>query len=187
MGPEGWIIDLSLLQTITLDSTIKTATIQSGVLTKALNTALSDNNFYLPTPTGGNVGFIPFMLGGGSSSISGMYGMAIDSLISARVVIASGELVVASENHNPDLFWALKGAGQFFGIVTEVTMKMYDIKGDITSWTLIFLPHQVEEVAKALERLVNSDEVTKSPGMAAILAPPGKKDVSPSPIFGDIS
>jgi FAD/FMN-containing dehydrogenase len=177
IGSKGWIIDLSLLQTITLNATDKVATIQSGVLTKKLNVALSEINFYLPTPTGGSVAFIPFMLGGGSSPLSGMYGLAIDSLLSARVVTASGDIVVASEDENPDLLWALKGAGQFFGIVTEVRMRMYDIEDPITTTILFFLPQQIDMVAQVLEKMVNGELSAQSSGMAAILAPPGKTDV----------
>lgn len=175
---EGWIIDLSLLQTLTLNSSVRTAKIQSGVLAKKLNEALSSINFHLPTPTGGGVAFIPFMLGGGSSPLSGMYGMASDSLLSARVVTASGEIALASEDENKELFWALKGAGQFFGVVTEVTMRMYEVENEITSFTLFYLPHQIENVAKELEHLINSDKTTRSTGMAAVLAPSGKTDVS---------
>lgn len=118
------------------------------------------------------------MLGGGLSTLSGMYGMAVDPLISARVVTASGEIVIASEGGNKELFWALKGAGQFFCVVTEVTMRMYEIENEITSFTLFYLPHQIKYVAQELEHLVNGDETTKSSGMAAITAPPGKIDVS---------
>jgi FAD/FMN-containing dehydrogenase len=110
--------------------------------------------------------------------MTGMYGLAIDQLISARVITATKGLVTASEIENEDLFWALKGAGQFFGLVTEVTVKMFPFEQNITTWTCIFLPSQVKEVGAVLETLAHGPEASRSPGMTAIMAPPGQTNVS---------
>lgn len=177
IGPQGWIIDNSLLTGISLDINNHTATIQAGVLTKQLNVTVADAGFCIQTPAASAVGYIPFLLGGGSTWLAGMYGLAVDSLLSARVVTAVKGLVTASETENEDLFWALKGAGQFFGLVTEVTVKIFPLKQKITTWSCIFAPSQIKEVAGALEILANGDDVVKSPGMAAILAPPGQAEV----------
>jgi FAD/FMN-containing dehydrogenase len=142
-------------------------------LTKQLNEAVDKVGFCIQTAGASTVGYIPFLLGGGSTWMTGMYGLAVDNLISARIVTATKGLVVASETENADLFWALRGAGQFFGIVTEVTTKMFPLDHKITTWTTIFLPSQIKEVAAALEVLANGPEAVRSPGMAAILAPPG--------------
>lgn len=128
------------------------------------------------------MGYIPFLLGGGNTWLSGMYGLAIDNLLSARVVTASKGLVTASATENPDLFWALKGAGQFFGLVTEVTVQIYPMEQKITTWTCIFKAEQIKDVAEVVEKLANGLDSAKSPGMAGVMAPPGQTKVESSPI-----
>jgi FAD/FMN-containing dehydrogenase len=153
--------------------------VQAGVGTKQLNAAVSEAGFYIQSPNAATVGYIPFMLGGGSTWLSGLYGLAVDNLISARVVTATHGLVTASASENADLFWALKGAGQFFGLVTEVTAQMFPYEEKITVWTCIFLPAQIKDVAKEVAALANGSESAKSPGMAAVVAPPGQTKVNP--------
>lgn len=100
-----------------------------------------------------------------------MHGLAIDALISARVVTATGRVVTASAIENVDLFWALKGAGQYFGIVLEVTVKIFPKTTDIISWACIYGPHQIKEASKALEEVINAGD-QKSFGAAMITLPP---------------
>lgn len=152
-------------------------TLQSGVQAKTLNIAVASEGFVVQSPTGGAVGYIPFLLGGGSSILAGMYGMAVDSLVSAKVITATKGLVTAAADENPDLFWALKGAGQFFGVVVEVTVNIYKLEWPVISWTCIFLPGQIEEVAGALEGVVNGADAF-SPGMCAVLVLPGQTKVT---------
>ena len=65
-------------------------------------------------------------LGGGHGTLQGHYGLLTDQIVAARVVLANGKAVTVSKIKNSDLFWALRGAGHNFGIVTEVTYKVYD-------------------------------------------------------------
>lgn len=67
------------------------------------------------------------MLGGGHGWIQGLHGLAADQMLKARVILANGTIINTSNTENPDLFWALRGAGHNFGIVTEVTNKIYDV------------------------------------------------------------
>ncbi|KAH8594653.1 hypothetical protein B0O99DRAFT_687431 [Bisporella sp. PMI_857] len=173
-GPGGWIIDMSLQSSISLDIQNKTATVAPGVITKQLIEAVAKEGMCIQTASASSVGYIPFLLGGGTTWMTGMHGLAVDNLVSARVVTATQGLVVASATENADLFWALKGAGQFFGIVTSVTVRMFPFERPITTWTIIFLPKQINEVASALAGLANGPNIERSPGMAAIMAAPGQ-------------
>lgn len=94
------------------------------------------------------------MLGGGHSLLQGQHGYSVDGLVSARVVLASGEIVEASRTKNEDLFWALQGAGHNFGIVTSLEMKAYDVPSEWTVYTLMYSSDKVE----ALFSLVNEIE-----------------------------
>ncbi|KAH7317941.1 hypothetical protein BKA65DRAFT_609543 [Rhexocercosporidium sp. MPI-PUGE-AT-0058] len=160
------------LRSISIDISAQIATIQAGVLTKPVNEAVTKAGFMIHSANAANVGHIGFLLGGGSSALMGMHGLAIDALISARVVTATGRVVTASTTENEDLFWALKGAGQYFGIVTEATVKIFPQTTEIISWACIFAPPQIKRVATAVKELVDGGD-QKSLVVAMIAIPPG--------------
>jgi len=72
------------------------------------------------------MGVVGATMGGGIGSLSGHRGLMVDSLKSVRMITASGELVEASKDQNADLFWAIRGAGSNFGIITSATYTVYD-------------------------------------------------------------
>jgi hypothetical protein len=86
--------------------------------------------------------------------LQGQYGYALDNLVSARVVTASGKLVQTSRSKNPDLFWALQGAGHNFGVLTSLEVKTYDIPSNWTVYSIVFSSEKLE----ALFFLVNELE-----------------------------
>jgi FAD/FMN-containing dehydrogenase len=84
-----------------------------------------------------------------SSGFLGRYGLASDQLISARVVLANGTAITVSEEANLDLFWALRGAGHNFGIVTHAKIKVYDRQPDLDQWSVrgfVFTHDKMEDV-----------------------------------------
>jgi FAD/FMN-containing dehydrogenase len=114
----GLMIDLSLMKGIHVDPKRGTVRAQGGVIWAEYNRAAAA--FGLAT-TGGEVsttGIAGLTLGGGVGWLMGKYGIAIDNLLSAEVVLASGEVVTASEDSEPALFWAIRGGGGNFGVVT---------------------------------------------------------------------
>jgi FAD/FMN-containing dehydrogenase len=175
----GWIIDLANLDKYKLDTQAQTATFGPGVLSKTINSAVEDVGFCIQSPGSALVSCIGFLLGGGSSYLNGIYGMAVDSLLSARVVTTRG-MVTCNAEENSDLFWAIKGAGQFFGVVTEVTMKIFPLKEEEgpLSWTLIFPSGRIGEVATVLQGVSRGEQVARSPGLAMVLSFPGSDKVS---------
>jgi FAD/FMN-containing dehydrogenase len=106
------------------------------------------------------------LLGGGHSLLQSQYGYSLDGLVSARVVLASGEIVEASHTKYPDLFWALRGAGHNFGIVTSLEVQTYDVPSNWTVYSLVFATDKVE----ALFSLINEFEQpsTKRPTKLAL-------------------
>jgi FAD/FMN-containing dehydrogenase len=114
----GLMIDLSLMKGIHVDPVRRTVRAQGGVTWNDYNRATA--TFGLAT-TGGVMsptGIAGLTLGGGIGWLMGKHGMAVDNLISAEVVLASGEVVTASEDEELDLFWAIRGGGGNFGVVT---------------------------------------------------------------------
>ena len=98
------------------------------------------------------------MLGGGHGFLQGQYGLMADQVISARLVLANGTAVTVSARSNPDLYWALKGAGHNFGIVTEVTYKVYDVRGheDWSTGTFVFSGDQLEEFLTTINNMAQT-------------------------------
>lgn len=96
------------------------------------------------------VGMMGPTLGGGHGRLQGVHGLLTDNLVSARLVLASGELVEVSKDKNPDLFWAIRGAGHNFGVVTEATYTIHDqdpeLDGKNYMADFFFRMDQVEEV-----------------------------------------
>src|SRR5262249_11358287 len=92
-----------------------------------------------------SVGVGGLTLGGGVGWMVRQYGLAIDSLRSAQVVLPSGEIVTASADANPDLFWALRGGGGNFGVVTEFTFEAHPLDG-VVFGTLNFAPDDISAV-----------------------------------------
>lgn len=86
-------------------------------------------------------------LGGGWGWLSGRYGLTIDNLLSVKMVLADGSYVTASSDSHPDLFWAIRGAGQCFGVVTEFVYKAYN-QGPVYSGILAFTPDKLDKVVE---------------------------------------
>jgi FAD/FMN-containing dehydrogenase len=80
------------------------------------------------------VGVIPALLGGGMGNMISLYGLGVDQILSARLVLASGEVVTCSSDENPDLFWGIRGAGHNFGIVSELKVKAYEQINEGVHW-----------------------------------------------------
>ncbi|KAJ7097076.1 hypothetical protein B0H15DRAFT_824714 [Mycena belliarum] len=152
-------------------------TLQTGVLTKEANDAASDNGLCLPLGSANTAGVVPMALGGGLSGFASICGCTSDNILSARLVTAAGELVVVSETSHTDLFWALRGAGQFFGLVTELTLQGHPLSmlgtADSTIWTgsIVFPASRLEEVMSALEPLIK-DTTVPTAGLFIFTAPP---------------
>lgn len=102
------------------------------------------------------VGTLGAALGGGYGNLMGEKGFAVDNILSMRVVISTGEILDVSNTSYPDLFWALRGAGANFGVVTSATVNAWPAtEEDRSSWimSLTFDPSQITDVAQAIQDL----------------------------------
>ena len=123
----GLMIDLSLMRGIHVDPAQTAVRAQAGVTVGELDRATAA--FGLATPSGvvSSTGIAGLTLGGGIGWLMGKHGMAVDNLLSAEVVLASGEVVTASEDRDADLFWALRGGGGNFGVVTSFEFRTHPV------------------------------------------------------------
>jgi FAD/FMN-containing dehydrogenase len=111
----GMVIDLRRINHVHVDRAQKTVSFGGGCKWRDIDEACAKHGLATVGGTVNHTGVGGFILGGGFGWLTSKYGLTIDNLISAEVVLADGSIVIASEKDNPDLFWALRGAGQNFG------------------------------------------------------------------------
>lgn len=121
----GLMIDLSQMHSTNVDSDGMTLRADGGCLLGHIDTAATAHNMMTTTGIVSHTGAGGFTLGGGVGRTDRKMGLAIDNLLAATMVTASGETVRASEDENADLFWGLRGGGGNFGIATEFTYRLY--------------------------------------------------------------
>jgi FAD/FMN-containing dehydrogenase len=149
----GLMLDLTPMKSVHVDPTRRTARVEPGVTLADLDR--ETQAFGLATPVGINstTGIAGLTLGAGFGWISRTYGLSIDNLISADVVTADGKLVQASEDHDPDLFWAIRGGGGNFGVVTSFEFKLHRVGPEVLSGLVIHPIAEAGELLRAYRRL----------------------------------
>jgi FAD binding domain-containing protein/berberine-like enzyme len=136
---DGVVIDLSYLRDITVDADDRTATVGGGCTWGEVDAATHAHGLATPSGIFSTTGVGGLTLGGGHGYLSRKYGLTIDSLLEAEVVLADGTPVRASIDEHPDLFWALRGGGGNFGVVTSFRFRLHPagtVHGGPTFWPL---------------------------------------------------
>ena len=138
MSEGGLTIDLSLMRAVRVDPQARRAWVQGGCLWSDVD---RETQAYGLATTGGFVshtGVGGLTLGGGEGQLGRLLGMSVDNLVSADVVTADGELVVASEDRNADLFWGLRGCGANLGVATSFEFRLHPVGPTVLSGDLFF-------------------------------------------------
>jgi FAD/FMN-containing dehydrogenase len=124
---QGLVIDFSDMKGIRVDPAAKTARAQPGLRWTEFDRETQAFGLATTGGTIGDTGIAGLTLGGGFGWLEGRFGMTVDNLLSADVVLADGRLVRASESENSDLFWALRGGGGNFGVVTSFEYRLHAV------------------------------------------------------------
>ncbi|WP_432041810.1 FAD-binding oxidoreductase [Streptomyces cadmiisoli] len=122
---DGLVTDLTHMRQVAVDPTARVATVGGGATAADLVRALAPHGLAAVTGTVGSVGMTGLTLGGGYGPLTGRYGLALDNLLGADLVLADGRVVTVDNEHEPELFWALRGGGGNFGVVTSMRVRLH--------------------------------------------------------------
>ena len=124
---DGIVLDLSPMRGIDVDPVARTVRVGGGCTWGEVDRATHEHGLATPSGIIASTGVGGLTLGGGLGHLTRKHGLAIDNLIGADVVLASGELVHASADEHPDLFWGLRGGGGNFGVVTAFEFRLHEV------------------------------------------------------------
>ncbi|MDX6547099.1 MAG: hypothetical protein QOG33_649 [Gaiellales bacterium] len=124
---DGVVIDLSPMRQIDVDAANKTVRVGGGCTWGEVDSATHEVGMATPCGIIGTTGVGGLTLGGGIGHIARKHGLSIDSLLEAEMVLADGSIVRANADENPDLFWAIRGGGGNFGVVTSFLFRMHPV------------------------------------------------------------
>jgi FAD/FMN-containing dehydrogenase len=171
----GLVIDFSSMKRITVDPATLTARAEPGVKWVEFDAATQAHGLATTGGTVGDTGIAGLTLGGGFGWLEGAFGMTVDNLISARVVLASGEQVRASADEHPDLFWALRGGGGNFGVVTEFEYRLHKIGPTIVGGMVVHPYAVARDVLKFYRSVLESAPAPLTAAFAILTGPDGHK------------
>src|SRR5215468_4412639 len=149
---DGLVIDLSLMKAIEVDAAARSAQAQGGVLWGELDRATQAFGLAVPGGTDSEVGIAGLTLGGGSGWLMGVHGATCDNLLSADVVMADSRAVTANCNENADLFWALRGGGGNFGIVTSFRYRLHPVGPTVIGGAVMYAYEDALKVLRHFSR-----------------------------------
>src|SRR5262252_9155199 len=150
---DGLVIDPSDMKGIRVDPAAREAQVEGGCLWKEVDHATHPFGLAVPCGFISSTGVAGLTLGGGIGYLTRQYGLTIDNLVSADVVLADGSAVTTDERNSPDLFWALRGGGGNFGVVTSFEFRAHPVRtvyAGPTFWPL----EETTEVMQAYRKFI---------------------------------
>jgi hypothetical protein len=169
---DGVVIDLSLLKDIEVDPANKTVRVGGGCIWSEVDAATNAHGLATPSGIISTTGVGGLTLGGGLGHLTRKCGLTIDNLLEAELVLASGERVRASSAENADLFWAIRGGGGNFGVVTSFTFRLHEV-GTVIGGPTFWPVEQGAEILSAYREFLPSAPRELNGFFAFHTVPPG--------------
>lgn len=167
----GLVIDLSQMRSVRVKPAERTVRAEGGCTGGDVDHATHAFGMATPTGTIATTGIAGLTLGGGIGHLSRPYGLTVDNLLAVDMVLADGSFVVASAEENPDLFWAVRGGGGNFGVVTSFKFRLHPVKM-VTAGPTFWPLDQTEQVMKAYREFIASAPEDVSGFFAFLTVPP---------------
>lgn len=160
---DGVVIDLSRMKAARVDPVRRRVTIEGGATLADLDAATQVHGLATPVGINSTTGIAGLTLGGGFGWLSRKHGMTVDNLESAEVVTAAGDVVHASATEHADLFWALRGGGGNFGVVTRFEFRLHPVGPDVLSGLIVY---PISDAKRVLQQY--RDFIAKAPDELAV-------------------
>lgn len=159
---DGLVIDLSGMRDVHVDPRARLAWASGGALLADIDHETQSCGLAVPLGINSTTGAAGLTLGGGFGWLSRMHGLTVDSLVGAEVVTADGQRHWVSGQDEPDLFWAIRGGGGNFGVVTLFQFALHPVGPKVTAGLVVFAGTQAREVLRRYRDLVDTlpDEVS---------------------------
>jgi FAD/FMN-containing dehydrogenase len=169
---DGVVIDLSLLRDIEVDPEARTVRVGGGATWAEVDGATNEHGLATPSGIISTTGVGGLTLGGGLGHLTRKHGLTVDNLLEAELVLANGERVRASADENPDLFWALRGGGGNFGVVTSFLFRLHEV-GTVVGGPTFWAVEDAAEVLSAYREFLPSAPRELGGFFAFHTVPPG--------------
>ena len=153
---NGVMIDFSNMKTVKVDSQKRRAYVEPGATLGDFDKALQVHGLATSVGINSTTGIAGLTLGGGFGWLTRKYGMTIDNLVSAEMVTADGRKIQVSKDENTDLFWAIRGGGGNFGVVTQFEFALHPVGPEILAGLLVFPIDQAKQVLENYRKFVNT-------------------------------
>ncbi|MGC9368757.1 MAG: FAD-binding oxidoreductase [Paracoccaceae bacterium] len=137
VGDGSLLLDLSQMRSVFVDPKARTARVEPGALLSDVDRETQVHGLAVPVGVNSTTGIAGLTLGGGFGWITRKYGMTIDNLVSADVVTADARILRASERENPDLYWAIRGGGGNFGVVSSFEFRLHPVGPEVLSGLVV--------------------------------------------------
>jgi FAD/FMN-containing dehydrogenase len=153
---NGITIDFSRMKNVRVDAGKKRAYVEPGATLTDLDEATQAHGLATPVGINSTTGIAGLTLGGGFGWLTRKYGMTIDNLVSVEMITAEGKKIRAGENDNRDLFWAIRGGGGNFGVVTQFEFQLFPLGPEIVAGLIVFPFNQAKQILTKYRQFVNS-------------------------------
>ena len=153
---DGMVIDFSNMKKVRVDAEKRRAYVEPGATLADLDEATQAHGLATPVGINSTTGIAGLTLGGGFGWLTRKYGMTIDNLVSVDVITAEGRNIRASETDNADLFWAIRGGGGNFGVLTQFEFQLFPVGPEIFAGLMVFPFSQAKQILHKYRQFVNS-------------------------------
>lgn len=169
---QGIMIDLSRMRAVTVDQKERTVTVEGGATLADLDAETQVYGLATPTGTVSETGIAGLALSGGLGYLRAKHGLACDNIVAANLVTADGQIVKVTEQETPDLFWAIRGGGGNFGVVTQFEFQLHPVGPNVLALDVMYDYKDALEIFTKLDHYLQSAPDEISVNLTAMDLPP---------------